>query len=114
MLPKANRLRRNRDFRKIYQKSRKFRADFFIIRYLPNNLPDSRIGIVISAKAVKKAVRRNLLKRKISEIIRLNLNKIKPGLDIIISVFQMPEDLSSSTLTQTVIKNLALAKIIND
>lgn len=90
MLAKTNRLKKEKDFKKIYRFGKKKKATFFIIRYLPNKFIDSRFGIVVPTTTTKKAVIRNLIRRKISEIIRLNLGKIKKGYDIIFLVFKLP------------------------
>jgi len=75
MLAKKYRLKKDREFKKIYRLGRKIKEDFFVIRYLENNLPYSHFGFVIAKTVIKKATKRNLLKRKISEIIRLNQKK---------------------------------------
>lgn len=49
-----------------------------------NHLPHSRFGVVVGLKVHKKAVRRNLVKRRIREILRTNLPKIKPGYDVMV------------------------------
>lgn len=49
-----------------------------------NALPHSRFGVVVGLKVHKKAVRRNLVKRRLREILRANLPKIKPGYDVMI------------------------------
>lgn len=49
-----------------------------------NALPYSRFGVVVGLKVHKKAVKRNLVKRRLREILRLNLPKIKPGYDVMV------------------------------
>jgi len=49
-----------------------------------NALPHSRFGVVVGLKVHKKAVKRNLVKRRIREILRSNLDKIKPGYDVMV------------------------------
>lgn len=49
-----------------------------------NHLPHSRFGIVVGIKVHKRAVKRNLVKRRISEIIRKNLAAIKKGYDFMV------------------------------
>jgi len=91
MLIKINRLKKEKDFKKIYKFGKKARGNFFMLKYSQTKLPYSRFGFVIPANAVKKAVKRNLLKRRISEIFRLNLEKIKTGYDIVILLFKSPD-----------------------
>ena len=61
-----------------------------MLKYTQTKLPHSRFGFVIPVNAVKKAAKRNLLKRRISEAIRLNLEKIKKGYDVVILLFKPP------------------------
>jgi len=68
----------------VLKKGDKITTDLFIVRILrlapqpeTKEVPTTRFAIVISAKISKKAVERNLLKRRISETIRLNTDKIK-------------------------------------
>lgn len=49
-----------------------------------NTLPHSRFGVVVGIKVHKRAVKRNLVKRRIREILRANLPRIKPGYDVMI------------------------------
>lgn len=86
MLARGFRLTRFTDFNSIFEKGLVQRSPFFSLRFLENNLFVSRFGIVISTKIDKRAVYRNYLKRQIREIIRLNLNKIKKGFDIVLIV----------------------------
>lgn len=86
MLKPAYRLAKEQDFKLLARKGRPASLDLFSAKVLPNNLAHSRFGIVISAKVSKKAVVRNLIKRRLAEVIRLNLNQIKPGYDVMILV----------------------------
>lgn len=49
-----------------------------------NLLPHSRFGVVIGIKVHKRAVKRNLLRRRIREILRKHLAEIKPGYDVMV------------------------------
>lgn len=47
----------------------------------------SRIAVVISKKVLKAAPKRNQVRRRIFEILRTRWDKIRPGHDILISVY---------------------------
>lgn len=49
-----------------------------------NHLPHSRFGVVVGIKVHKRAVKRNLVKRRIREILRTHLLEIKPGYDVMV------------------------------
>ncbi|MDX9893631.1 MAG: ribonuclease P protein component [Patescibacteria group bacterium] len=84
MLPVKNRLTKDRDFKKINSKGKACFSSFLKIKYLANQLENSRFGIVVSSKVSKKAVERNKLKRRIREIIRPELTHIVSGFDVVI------------------------------
>ena len=84
MLPRKQRLVREADFRRVYQKGATGFSPSIILKATPNGLSESRFGIVVSLKVSKKATDRNRIKRRIGEIIRLRLAKIRPGCDILL------------------------------
>lgn len=63
---------------------RRFNGEIATIILLKNEAENTRVGILVPMKLSKKAVHRNRSKRLISEVVRLNLSKIKPGFDVII------------------------------
>ncbi len=86
MLSKAHRLNKQKDFDAIFQRGALVQDNFLAIRFLPNQQSASRFGLAVSAKAAKKAVDRNRLRRQLNEIIRLHLKDIVPGRDFILVV----------------------------
>lgn len=85
MLAKKNRLNKQKDFDGIFKQGKTKQDDFLMVRARPNQLKVSRFGLVVSSRVSKKAVVRNLLRRRLSEIIRLNLTDIKIGFDLVIA-----------------------------
>lgn len=86
MLKKINRLTKKKDIEALMKQGKAVYFLFFIIKYKPNGLAFSRFAVVVSAKVSKKATKRNLIKRRIREIIRYNLPNIAKGHDIAIIV----------------------------
>jgi ribonuclease P protein component len=85
MLPKANRLVSDKDFKKIWKRGQSFYTKSFGFKLLPNFLAVSRFGIVVGNKVSPLATERNLLKRRLREIIGIKLKKISPGFDLVVS-----------------------------
>lgn len=83
MLPKIYRLRLKKDFDGIFRRGRFVSQKFFTLGFAKNDLVFSRFAVVVSKKVDKSAVVRNSTRRKASEIIRLNLGKIKLGFDLV-------------------------------
>jgi len=85
-LPKEHRLKHWRDFKTIYSQGKRFRGDALAIILLPQPAAPTKIGISISRKVSKKAVVRNLIKRRIRHACRTLLPQIQPGWHIVIAV----------------------------
>jgi len=66
---KRERLRVRRDFVAVYRKGRAWTNRFLVLRTLPNGLPYSRYGFVVS-KRLGKAVVRNRMRRRLRESLR--------------------------------------------
>ncbi|MCR4430274.1 MAG: ribonuclease P protein component [Tepidanaerobacteraceae bacterium] len=85
MLERRSRLTKNFEFKNVYRAGRRFSCPYFNIYIKKNNLEATRLGVSISRK-IGKSVVRNRIKRRIKEAFRRNMNSIKKGFDIVISV----------------------------
>lgn len=83
MLKRLNRLTKTKDIEKVNKDGKSFFTKFFILKFVKNNLNNSRVTVVVSTKISKNATKRNRLKRIMREQIRLQYNNIKPGFDLI-------------------------------
>ena len=81
MLPVKNRLKKEKDFEKVFKTGKGFKEKFLYLKIKKNNLGVSRFGFVISKKVSKKATSRNKLKRRLRELVKIKLPKIKKGID---------------------------------
>lgn len=84
MLAKEFRIKFKKDFDNILKSRNKFFSNNFSLRFSQNNQDVSKFSIVVSAKISKKAVIRNQLRRRIFEILRLEMSNIKPGYSVMI------------------------------
>jgi ribonuclease P protein component len=84
VLPFKNRLTKRRDFEKVQKMGQFFSSQNIALKVMENGLNDSRIGFGVGLKFSKKAVERNLAKRRLREIAKNFLKKIKPGFDIVV------------------------------
>jgi len=85
-LPLKYRLSKSREIEEVLKRGRSFGSGLFQIRFLPAAPGLKKFAFIVGLKVSKKAVIRNRIKRKISETIRLNILKIKPGYLIVIVV----------------------------
>ena len=74
------RLTKGKQFSEIHQKGKNAANRLLVIRTLPNGLEYSRFGFVVS-KRIGNAVTRNLVKRRLRELVRQR--KVKGGWDAV-------------------------------
>lgn len=84
MFKKVNQLKKDKEFDNVFKHGRSSFNKILGAKAVSNELGNSRFGILVSNKISKKAVARNKIKRRIREIIRLQLAELKPGFDIVI------------------------------
>lgn len=114
MLAKINRLRKNKDIQKVFEKGRAFKQDLLILKILPNDLDKSRFAFIVSKKFSKKAVDRNKIKRKLREAVYSNLKKNQNGTDIIVIANPGLEVKNFKEIKEIISNLFKKAKIINN
>nr|WP_290669333.1 ribonuclease P protein component [Ardenticatena sp.] len=79
------RLRASADFDRVRQRGKAYRNRWIVLLVLPNGLPHSRFGFVVS-KRMGKAVQRNRLKRRLREIVRQLWQRggVRGGFDVVL------------------------------
>ena len=87
MLPKANRLRQKKDFKRVYQRGKSLSMPYFVLYWHKSYQSEARIGFSISKK-IGKAVARNRLKRQCRAIIKDHLANFAPKYDYILVLRQ--------------------------
>jgi len=83
VLKKNQRIRKNKDFKVIFNEGRFFQDPFFLLKFKDNNLKKTRFGFVVSLKISKKAVDRNRIKRQLRESVKSIQESVKNGLDVV-------------------------------
>ena len=84
-MDKKYRLRKRRDFSYTYKKGNSLANSCLVLVYRKNRSAVSRVGFSISKK-YGNAVQRNKIKRRLREIYRKRLEKIRTGYDLIFIV----------------------------
>lgn len=74
-------MKRERDFQRLFSSGQSVTNDWFVCRFVPNDLEVSRLGIVVSKKFGKAHVR-NRFKRYARETFRCI--RIENGIDILV------------------------------
>ncbi|MFQ5611276.1 MAG: ribonuclease P protein component [Anaerolineae bacterium] len=98
------RLRRNADFQRVRREGKAWSHRLIVLVSLPNHLANNRYGFVVS-KRLGKAVRRNLIKRRMREVVRLHQEEISQGWDLVF-IARQPTSISSFREIEQAIENL--------
>lgn len=77
------RVRTDKQFQEIRRQGRSYANHLLVLCALPNDLPYSRFGFAVNSR-IGSAVRRNRIKRRLREIMRLQQDDIQPGWDIVL------------------------------
>lgn len=113
MLPKINRLKKKRDIERVFKNGKGFKEDFLILKAIKNDLKNSRFAFIVPQKVSKKAVLRNKIRRRLSELVRLKIKKIKKGLDIILLALPGLEERNFWEIEEIINKLFTKAEIYN-
>lgn len=83
MLPRENRLKKKKDFERVFRKGKGVKGNFLVLKILEKkeNKEEPRFGFIVSQKVSKKATLRNKIKRRLREAVRKNLKFLKKGID---------------------------------
>lgn len=76
-------LKKNHEFRRLYNKGKNTASQFVAVYSMKNGKNINRLGITVSAK-IGGAVQRNRIRRRLKEIYRINEQRIISGYDIVI------------------------------
>jgi len=113
MLNKINRLKEDRDIKDVLRYGRQLRIQSMTCYTKKTNLLVSRFAVIVSNKVSKSAVSRNLMKRRIREILRTNLTSIKTGFDCIVNIKTNITDMKYAELEKIVLSSFKTLDILN-
>lgn len=111
MLPKTNRLGKQKDVARLFKFGKFFKEEYIILRIAQNSVRKNRATVIISNKILKKATQRNQAKRFIrQEIDHFIRNKSKEsGCDVVILVqkpFKKTDYLTIKKQLQNLLKKI--------
>ncbi len=98
MLPRKHRLTADKDVTRVLRKGRAVFTNLLIIKALANDLGVVRTAVVVSTKVHKRAVKRNLIKRRVREVLAVLIPKIKVGVDMVVTAQPEAVDRSQADL----------------
>ncbi len=106
MLPKENRLKKEKDFKEVFEKGKGFKEGSF---YLKAKKGDLRFGFVVSKKVSTKASERNKIKRKMREAVKKEIPLLKKKAECVIVA--LPGAKGTENIEESVRKLLVKAKL---
>jgi ribonuclease P protein component len=111
MFKKENRLTKNKEFDNVWQAGQSSFDKNLGVKAVKNNLKINRFGILVGIKVSKKATERNKLKRRIREAAVAQLEKLKPGFDIVIIAQPVARDKEFVEIEKSVKDNFKRLKL---
>jgi len=114
MLSRAHRLTDNKEFQTIYRRGRYNSTALLSVNVLPNKFGTTKIGVVASKKAARKAHDRNAVKRKVREAVRLAYPSLKTGNNIIITIKAPATAADYKVIEKDLIGSLKKLGLINE
>lgn len=107
MLPPDHRLRKTKEIERVWKRGRSFFGPMLQVKAFPNGGAVTRFAVVVGTAASKRAVRRNLVKRRVREILRSHLAEVPPGYDVIVSAKKPAIGASYAALESALLAALA-------
>lgn len=88
------------------------KTSIFGVKSLKNALLDYRFGFVVGSNVSKNAVTRNLIKRRLRDIVSKNTQNIKKGFDIVIITYPPIKDVKYKNLETELLAALKQLRLL--
>ena len=112
MYKRQYRLTKKNDFANVYKNGRASFDALLGFKAADNNLKQSRFGVVVSKKISKRAVERNLIKRRIRAAIKAKLKEVRPGYDCVIKALPAIIDKKYAEVEKSLSRHLRKLELI--
>ncbi|MCR5453339.1 MAG: ribonuclease P protein component [Lachnospiraceae bacterium] len=106
-------LKKNDDFKRIYNKGRSKANRYFVLYVLPNGTERNRLGISVSKKVGNSVVRHHLA-RLIREAYRLHEDMFHSGWDMVVLVRTAGKDIDYHNTVKNLLHLSGLQKILKN
>jgi len=84
MLPRKHRLTADKDVTRVLRQGRAVFTNLVAIKAVANDLGYARVAVVVSTKVHKRAVERNLIKRRLRAVLTTIIPKLTVGVDMVV------------------------------
>lgn len=106
-------LKKNHEFRRLYQKGASAVGSGMVIYCRRNRLGHNRVGFTVSVK-IGNAVKRNRARRRLREVYRLNGDRLCTGWDFVIVARGRTADAPWRELNDTFLRLCRKLKVLED
>ena len=107
------RVRENERFQQIRRRGRSVKNRYLVLCALENDLGYSRFGFSVS-KRIGNAVVRNRIKRQLREAMRLRMDDIAPGWDVVLIARHMIRDATYHQMDDACARLLRRAQLLRE
>lgn len=112
-LSKKFRLSKKNDFEAVFENGRKIYGKYVSLFAVKNNLKFNRFGVIVSNKVSKKAVERNRIRRRITEVIKQDFKLLKNGFDFVIVAKHQIRDKNYQSIKDEILELFVKQGILN-
>jgi len=106
-------INKNYEFQRLYRRGESAAGAYFVLYVRRNGGNSNRLGITASKK-VGGAVQRNRARRRLKELYRTNLHRLKKGYDIVIVARSSAVDIPYDALERAYFWAIRKVGILND
>ncbi len=103
---KQHKLLKTDEFSSVFDFRKAITGKYITISFKPNTKNHARIGIVVAKKLFPTAVERNLIKRQLREIFRINCNQLQHS-DLVVRPRQQIRGVGYNALCDDFLKQVA-------
>ncbi|KKP91845.1 MAG: Ribonuclease P protein component [Parcubacteria group bacterium GW2011_GWA2_36_10] len=111
MLPKLHRLHQDQEIKSLTRAGQTFFLPQFIFKYQKNQEKISKFAFVVSTKVDKRAVARNLLKRRMRAVVKDLLPNLATGFSVLIIAKKQALELDFQAITKQFIFAFTKSKL---
>jgi ribonuclease P protein component len=113
MLKKNNRLKKRYQFNYVYKKGEHFGGRYVVLYTTPSKTKDIKVGFAVTKK-IGHAYLRNLVRRRLREIVYIQIPLLKQNYNIILVAKEGIENVPFETIKKEVIYLLQKAQMFNE
>lgn len=113
MLKKANRLKKRYQFNYVYKQGSHFFGKALVLYTTPSKTKNIKVGFAVTKK-IGHATKRNLIKRRLREIVYKKIDSLKQNHNIIVVAKENIFDFSFAELESDFTKLITKADLLNE